>query len=372
MRTWAVYRDEELQRVTPLLRELGLVLDDEQVHTRGDRALFSGVQDVGAGGRKLVLTGSRIEDGKRVVIKATREEGGKRELERERTCRRVLRGLNFARNTFSEPEELLVTLREGYLIVVSEYIHEDLTLLEHSIEEQFFLVVRALEAQEGVHVTTSSHALAIESAFGLIGARDYLERFQGFCREVERIKTSNAALARTLVRATEFLKHHTTLIERYCGFLTHSDFSPQNLRIRDRRLYLLDYASMHFGNKYESWARLMNFMTQHNPTLERYLAEYVRANRGEDEYLCLRLMRVYKLGFLIQLWARVARESEGAQHELMNERVAFWTTAMEAVLEDTPVPIEVVRVFNEATHRLRSPEEKARQREILMRKELRV
>ena len=39
-------------------------------------------------------------------------------------------------------------------------------------------------------------------------------------------------------------------------------------------------------------------MVHHNPDLEKILSEYVRANRGEEEYLSLRLMRVYKLGFL--------------------------------------------------------------------------
>ena len=81
------------------------------------------------------------------------------------------------------------------------------------------------------------------------------------------------------------MEEHRTVIERYSGFLTHNDFVPHNLRVSGKEVYLLDYSSMLFGNKYESWARFLNFMIHHNRPLELALANYVRTNRGEEEYL---------------------------------------------------------------------------------------
>ena len=53
----------ELAGARPMLEQLGFILDTTQVHTGGERYLMSG--------HKLVLTGRRTSDNKRVVIKVS-------------------------------------------------------------------------------------------------------------------------------------------------------------------------------------------------------------------------------------------------------------------------------------------------------------
>jgi len=369
---WGSYREQELARATALLEKLGYTLDDMQVHTGGERYLMAGARDVGGGGRKLVLTGRRVEDGKRVVIKVSSDLAGMKEIERERTSRIVLHTLNFAYYAFSSPEELLYEKKDGHIIFITSYIEEERTFIEHELEEQFFLALHAFETQEGVHATTSAHAQTVKETFGIVGAADYLSLFEKFRVNAIASDLDNSELKEVFERASKFLQENRTVIERYSGFLTHSDFSPQNLRVNNRTLYLLDYASIYFGNKYESWARFINFMTQHNPALEKMLVDYVRQNRGEEEYLSLRLMRTYKLGFLLQFWTDSLAKTEGDLHELVRLRVSFWTETLRAVLDDVPVSPELVHSYFLKQDLLRSEEEKARQSEILARKQISV
>ncbi len=361
---WEAYRAEELAKALPLLVRLGFSIDEEQVHIGGERHLMVGMQDVGTGGRKLTLLGRRTSDNRRVVIKVSSDRKGKEEIERERTCREVLRELTFSYRAFSTPEELVYRREGDFLISVVSYIAQDSTFLSRPLDEQFFLALKALETQEGVHATTYAHANTIRSIFGMAAAEEYIDGFNTFAKRARADDPSNKTLSDLLAEATAFLAEHRTTVERYSGFLTHADFVPHNLRIAENELYLLDYASVHFGNKYESWARFINFMTLYNPALERALMEYVRKNREADEYLSLRLMRIYKLGFLLQFYARSLHMTQGALQELTRERIHLWTQALRALLDDTFLPEERVRKHHEELERLRSPEEKQRQKEL--------
>lgn len=369
---WEEYRAREISEVTPLLTSQGYTLDPTQVHTAGERYLMAGAQDVGTGGKKLVLTARRTSTGERVLVKFSTTLKGRKEIERERASRALLHSLKFAQHAFTSPKELQYESEHRFTLYITEFIEEERTLMEHPLNEQFFYALRALETQEGVHATTFAHAATIEEAFGLVDAQHYLTQFASFSSRARASDPDNRELAAVLDEATRTLTEHQTLIERYCGFLTHSDFSPQNLRIRHGRLYLLDYASLYFGNKYESWARFINFMTQHHPALEQMLLTYVRENRGRDEYQCLRLMQVYKLGFLLQFWTGSLAKCEGKLHELVRLRITFWTHALRAVLDDTPFPADEVRAYLAAQAELRSDEEKARQKEILAREQIAV
>jgi len=367
-KAWEEYRERELHGARPRLEEFGYTLDANQVHTGGERYLMAGARDVGGGGRKLVLTGRRrVRDQSRVIIKVSSDRAGIREIERERASRVLLHTLNFAQYAFASPAELLYVKKDGYRIFITSYIEEERTFIEHELEEQFFLALHAFETQEGVHATTSAHAQTIKETFGIVGAEEYLSLFATFRKNTLSCDPDNERLAEVFGRASIFLNENHTIIERYSGFLTHSDFSPQNLRIQNRTLFLLDYASIYFGNKYEGWARFINFMIQHNPALERMLTEYVRQNRSAEEYLSLRLMRVYKIGFLLQFWTAALAKSEGDLHELVRLRVSFWTEALDAVLHDRPVSEDILRSYLKRQAELRSEEEKARQKEILAR-----
>lgn len=364
-RAWDEYRERELAGVAPYLEQRGITIDTEQPHLGGERYLMAGARDVGGGGLKLVLMGKRLQDNTRIVIKVSSDKAGIKEIERERNCRKVLHALNFATYAFFSPEEILFEMLGSCRVYITKYIEQTASFVDHNIDGQFFLALRALEAQEGVHATTHTHRNTILDVFGMENAEQYLRSFETFRGNALAATVGNAELAATLDRAREFLHANKTVIERYCGFLTHSDFVPNNVRIHGRDLYLLDYASLHFGNKYESWARFINFMADHNPPLERALVEYVQKNRGEEEYLSLRLMRVYKLAFLLQFWSNAVVHATGDLAKLAELRVWFWTQVLIAVLDDIPVSTANVERYLQGMHRLRSGEEKARQQELL-------
>lgn len=362
---WEAYVANELRVVVPILEKLEYALDEAQVHIAGERYLMVRPRDVGGGGKKLVLSGERLSDGKRVVIKVSSDPAGMREIEREREARLLLHKLNFARRTLYTPAEIMFLRRGKHLISITEYIPQDQPLLARSLEEQFFLMLQALEVQERVHATTYAHADVIQSAFGFASAQDYLREFERFRDSALADAPQNTHLAEVFAKASALLHTHKTNIERYCGFLTHADFVPNNIRITDHTIYLLDSASLHFGNKYEDWARLLNFMLHHNLSLEQTLAQYVRDNRGEEEYLVLRLMRIYKIGFLLMYYSQALGRTEGPLHTLTQERLSFWTDAMEALCNDASIAPERITAYLERQQALRSDEERARQREMI-------
>jgi hypothetical protein len=160
------------------------------------------------------------------------------------------------------------------------------------------------------------------------------------------------------------LKQNQNTLEQYCGFLTHADFVPHNVRVVNDTLYLIDQTSLHFGNKYESWARLLNFMLLYNRPLEQALLHYVRDNRTPEEYLSLRLMRIYKVTFLLCFYSENLEKTSDNLHELTLARIAFWLKALNSLIEDVPLSDEGIAAYKALRDRLRSPEEKQRQREL--------
>lgn len=353
---WAAYRAEELQRITPLLSRLGFALAPEQVHVSGERYLMSG--------KKLVLVGTRIADGKEVIIKVSSTDTGKRELAHEHRRRNVLPTLPFAYQKFYLPEELLYLERDGFVISVTEYVAQEKNFLEHSLQEQFTLALSAFKMQEALHATARGHTRALSAAFGSMGAEDYITSFHTFVEEITAADPGNTALRDTLTRAEEFLRTHAETIEQYCGFLTHTDFVPHNLRVQNGTIYLLDHTSLQFGNKYESWARFLNYLVLYNRDLERAFVEYIQKNRSSEEYLALRLMRVYKLGFLIKFHAENLAKTTADLHALARLRVTFWTNVLHALLSNGDVPQNLVDEYAHGRDHLRSEEEKTRQREL--------
>ncbi len=258
----------------------------------------------------------------------------------------------------------MYTSVDGYTISVTAYLEQSQNFLARPLKEQFALALRALEAQEGVHATTYGHAKIIQNAFGMWSAEEYLQSFLDLERKIRESDPSNGTLQQTLRRAQAFFEENRETIEQYCGFLTHTDFVPHNLRVQGGDIYLLDHPSLKFGNKHESWARLCNFMMLYNPPLEQALLQYVRDNRSPEEYLSLRLMRVYKLVFLLSFHTGNLAKTIGDLHTLTEERVAFWTQALEAVVADKPLGGTVIQNYQHKRDHLRSPEEKKRQQEL--------
>ncbi len=359
---WEAYRERELAVITPILDKLGFKLESSQPHIAGERYIMRAVTTTS--GRKLILLGRRIKDNVRVVIKATNDPGGIHELEHERECRRVLQKINFAYHVFLSPEEILFTKRAGYTLSVQSFIEQESTFLARPLKEQFALALKAFKAQEGAHATTYGHEHLVRKTFGSMNATNYLDAFEKFKRNIFRELPDGMVSKSILDEASKRLTEGQEVIEQYCGFLTHTDLIPHNIRVKDGEIYLLDHSSLRFGNKYEGWMRFINFMTLYNPPLADALIEYVRLNRTPEELLSLRLMRIYRLGEIIWYYVNTLDKCTGDLHTLNTERVKFWARVLEAVLRDEPVPQDVLERYRTIRDTLRSPEEKVRQKDL--------
>lgn len=354
-REWEEYREKELSEVKPILKDLGFELDNEQPHVGGERYLMQAVTT--ASGKKLILLGTHTSDKKKVVIKATSDTDGARELEQERSARQMLEKLGFAYQTFFSPEEILFTKQEKFTISIQEFI-EQRPFLERPMKEQFSLAIKAFRAQESAHATTYKHRQFIEKTLGERNSGNYLRGFSVFKNDiVEKLPEQRGLLK----KAEEFLKRNTETTQQYCGFLTHTDFVPHNFRIISDNIYLLDHSSIRFGNKYEGWARFINFMTLYNPELADWLVKYVKDNRTPEESTSLKSMRVYRLSELMYYYTTLLTKSSDDLLELNRLRVDLWAEVLEHVLDDKPVPQHYLDAYKSRRDVLRSEDEKKRQ-----------
>ncbi|MDP2812409.1 MAG: hypothetical protein Q8O32_01825, partial [bacterium] len=148
------------------------------------------------------------------------------------------------------------------------------------------------------------------------------------------------------------------------GFLTHWDFVPHNIRVKGNDIYLLDHSSIRFGNKYEGWARFINFMTLYNPELADDLLFYVQKNRPVSEYLSLRAMRVYRLAEIIWHYANTLDLALGDLKILNQARIDFWLKVLSVVLGNKYLDAKVVDDYRKKRDSLRSQSEKDRQKNL--------
>lgn len=357
---WGEYCEKELLAIRPLLAHEGFVLEEEQPHIRGERYLMQAVTTIS--GIKIILLGRDLS-GTKVVIKATRDVRGRSELIHERTCREVLKKIDFAGEVFHTPKERAFIEHNGYTISIQNFIEQECTFLERPLETQFEFALRAFKAQESAHATTLKHRRLIGSIFGIRDAKTYLTTATSFVAQIHE-KLDNDDINKILQKALETLTSHENIIEQYTGFLTHTDFVPHNVRIVDGTMYLLDHSSLTFGNKYEGWARFINFMTLYNPPLQRALEEYVRLNRTEEESVALRMMRIYRLSEIIWYYVRTLEKSEENLLVLNTERIHFWTEILSCVLNEKEVENKTLEVYKTRRDSLRSAEEKNRQRDL--------
>lgn len=357
--SWETYRDEELAVVSPMLVEFGYILEERQPHISGERYLMQAVTT--AHGKKLILLAKDRKSGKRVVIKITSDETGAKELSHERTCRSVLSTINFAYRIFFSPEELLFTTRGKYTISVQEFLEQECAFLERPIEEQFRLALSGFKAQEGAHAATYAHMRTAKKTFGSRDAKDYLANFTRFKNDIIAKRTNEDVLRTRLDSAEKLLREHQETIERYSGFLTHTDFVPHNFRIKDGHIYLLDHSSIVFGNKYEGWARFLNFMTLYNPKLEEVLVQYVKDNRDPEESRALMHMRVYRLAEIIWFYTDLLGKTSGDLRTLEEKRIGFWGEVLDATLRGQPLKADIRETYIKDRDALRSQEEKDRQ-----------
>src|SRR3989344_1756656 len=124
----------EIQKISTIIRNLGFSLDQNQPHVSGERFLMT--KD------KLVLVGKRASDDLRVVVKASSHKGGEQEIRNEKKARDLLQTLSFTQENILFPREILFGDKNDYLFWVIELIEQKKVFVEHSAEEQFFLILR--------------------------------------------------------------------------------------------------------------------------------------------------------------------------------------------------------------------------------------
>jgi hypothetical protein len=359
---WKKYCERELEKVTPILKELGYELDSHQKHICGERYLMQAVTT--ESGRKLILLGRRVTDGKKVVIKVTSDRKGIRELEFEKKSRAALQEIKFAYQVFFSPKELLFTKQKGFAISIQEFISQERQFLDRALEDQFELALCAFKSQESAHATTYEHVRLSKKMFDSKSADEYVRMFKSFVVGIKKSLPEETEKTALIHAAEKFIKSNVKTIEQYSGFLTHTDFVPHNFRIVGSDIYLLDHSSIRFGNKYEGWARFVNFMALYNPELEQAFLDYVKNNRTPEESLSLKLMRIYRLGEIIYYYTNTLSKSEGDLLELNRARIDFWSEVLKAVLEDSTVSKEIIEEYKKHRDSLRSEEEKGRQKEL--------
>lgn len=355
--SWQQLVTDELVSIKAILTGHNIVLAEHQPHVLGERYLMQAMTT--AGGSKLILIGH--QDGKPVVVKVARDQAGRSELEHERTCRNLLSTLPFAYDSFAAPAELLWKQSGEHLIAVTEFIEQSSSFLERPLIEQFDFALAGFKAQESARATTKRHQRQIAHTFGVKRWGDYVTFFEQFANHIKRSLPEQNELQNTLDVAHQRLVSEPESIERYGDFLTHTDFVPHNFRIKDGVMYLLDFSSIRFGNKHESWARFLNFMTLYNRELESALLQYVEDNRAPEERHSLQLMRLYRLGEIISYYTSTLNRSEGDLHTLNHARVTFWHEVLKAELSDKRVPESIVSEYQETRDKLRSDSERQRQ-----------
>jgi len=345
---------QELTYLSTILKELGFSVLQKQPHISGERKIF--------GSTKLVLICSD-KDGNKVVAKCSRHKIGKKELRREKKIRDHIKKTPFTKDTLSMPKEIFFGTQKNYLIFITEYIEQEKIFVEYSTNKQFLMILRAFEEQESFHATTFEHSLFARLYTSVQKEGVYMKRLSKYLKNIKKYPYYKN-FEKEIEQMLDFFYLNKTLINPYCLFLIHEDFVPHNFRIKDNHIYILDYSALHYGNKYESWARLINYMVIHNPELEQTLIDYIQHNRGNRDYSTLRMMRVFKIFQLLDFYSRIYSNTLGDLHTLTEVRINFWINVGIGVINDRRITKEQLAKYIETRNHLRSEEEKVRQREF--------
>jgi hypothetical protein len=309
---------------------------------------------------KLVLTGTSTKDGARVVIKVSLDAEGARDVTAEHTVRELLLGVRFASRDLSFPAELLFGVYHGHTISVTEFISQDRVFVDYPLREQFFMILKLFESQEEFHATTYEHTKTLIGAIPVWTSALYIADTEALAHTIT-LNNPACTVARELVVLMKASQAH---IDRYSGFLDHTDLVPHNFRVKSGALFALDQVAIRFGNKYEMWARFINYMVIHNPGLADLLTAYVAEKRGAEDAEMLRVMRCYKAGVLLRYYAETTNKAAGDMRELSHTRFIFWEQVLAHLLNNEPIPPTLVTEYIGVRNTLRSEDEKKRQREF--------
>lgn len=346
-------RDIIRTQLTALANTLDITLDETQLNVGGERSIMSP--------HKFVLTGTLNSTKKRVVLKCAKHPAGIAETQEEYLIQSTLAELPFAEQELIVPEEIFFGTEGDYIVLVTTFIEQEKVFTDHTLEEQFFMSLHTLECQESLHATTLEHEMSVRDKFRHRSPSFYLDSYRSMSSEIKSQWSEGDSI---LDEGLLFLTNNINLLQTFDRYLMHNDLVPHNLRIYNRQVYLLDFVSFRLGNKYESWARFINFMEIHSPQLVPLLLEYVKKDRGEEEYTTLRLMRVYKICFLLNFYTRSLSQTTGDLHKLTRARLTLWQHFLTSVLQDTPILDSVRNTYYEKRSLYRTDEEKERQRQF--------
>ena len=87
-------------------------------------------------------------------------------------------------------------------------------------------------------------------------------------------------------------------------------------------------------------------------------------NRSSDEYSDLKLMRLYKLIYLLAFYTRTYQETTGNLKALSLARLKFWQAVLIAVHKDQLVSPALKAAYEHERDQLRDEAEKKRQRAL--------
>ena len=354
---WEDYIKKEMDKLSGILSNLNFSLDEIQPHISGERFLMAR--------NKMVLVGKRNYDNLKVIIKSSNNQDGQKEIINEKKARDILQNLSFTRETILFPREIFFGKKDNYLFWITKYIEQEKVFVEHSLEEQFFLILKAFESQEAFHANTFEHLRKVSSVFPVFYGREYFKEFEKF-KESFAQNYPDLEIQKTIGLALQVLVRYKKEIDTFCGYLTHTDFVPHNFRVKNKDIYMLDCSAVQFGNKYESWARFLNYMIIHNPPLEKILVQYIKENRDKIDYINLYLMRIYKIGFLLQYYSISTNKTFGNLKKLTEERINFWHQILKSIIKNDQIDPKLVENYKKERDSLRSDEEKQRQKEFAM------
>ncbi len=356
---WEEYLKSELDYFRPKLLEIGYILTENQVHTKGERSAFRA--------KKVILLGESINNGQSVVIKISRAKEGIEEVLCERKAKSALKEINFNYKKFSDPKELYFHHENEELILVTEFIQERKKFLDRHTEEQFTIALQGFEILEGVHVTVKSHQKFVNQYFEVKDFEVYKKELEAYEKVILENFGNDNKLREILLNAKKVFLDNKYRISQYCGFLTHFDFVPHNFRVKELdgedQIYLLDHSSLFIGNKHEGWGRFTNFMSLYNPDLEKAVLKYFELNRSLEEGESFRLMRIFRLFDLLHHHAKIFKETSNIElKNLSKERVYFWLELLKVVLENKFLDTKIIEDYKFKRDNLRSGEEKERQK----------
>lgn len=287
----------------------------------------------------------------------------KEEIKQEKKVRDIISSFKPFKKAILLPKEIYFGEKGNHQIFVTEFIPQERVFISLPLRKQFTTIVKTFTKREVLNGKTFDVVRTKFKSFPFLKARDYLKNFKEFQSSI--LKNYRTPVIEEATReGHKLLKNNKSIIEDHCDHLVHTDFAPHNFRVRGGKLYTLDCSAFLFGHKYEELARLLNYMVIHNSALEKKLNKYIFEKRGREEFLSLKLMRIYKIHHLLKFYSDALSKTKHDLLALTTHRVEFWKDVLRCVMQDRQIDGKILKVYLKNRDHLRSAEEKKRQREF--------